>query len=152
MKNHAHSNRCYFLVAVHAFFIKDGKILLLRRKNTGYMDGFYSVPAGHVDGEETIWKAMVREAFEEVAVKLDPDSELDPVHVMHRTKTNDEERIDYFYKIENWNGELENAEPEKCDHLRWFELDGLPEKIIPYVKLGIEKVKSSAVFSEFDEN
>ena len=33
---------------VYLVSIKDNKILLLRRFNTGFMDGFYSFPAGYV--------------------------------------------------------------------------------------------------------
>ena len=40
-------------IAVFLFLIKDNKILLIKRSNTGWMDGFYSVPAGSIDGSET---------------------------------------------------------------------------------------------------
>ena len=54
-------------VAVHLFLIKDGRILLLRRFNTGYEDGNFTVVAGHVDGNESYIDAMLREAKEEAA-------------------------------------------------------------------------------------
>ena len=38
-------------VAVHLLLVKDNKVLLLRRFNTGYEYGNYSVVAGHVDDD-----------------------------------------------------------------------------------------------------
>ena len=42
-------------------FERDGKILLLRRFETGYSDGFYALPAGHIDKGETPLDAALRE-------------------------------------------------------------------------------------------
>lgn len=140
--------RFYFLVAVHAFFVKENKILLCERANTGYMDGRLSVPAGHVDGGESVWEAMQREVQEEVGVKL--ERELEPVHVMHRVRP-DEERIDYFYLVKEWPNEPTNCEPEKCASVLWYEQDNLPESIVPYIKFAFEQISAGKMFSEFKE-
>ncbi len=140
------AERFKFVVAVHLFFIKDSKILLLRRFNTGWQDGNYSVVAGHADGNETIINAAIREAKEEAAVMLSKE-DLVVIGVMHRKS--DEERIDFFLEVKNWTGEIKNNEPNKCDDLSWFELDNLPENTIPYIRQGIENYKANIYFSEF---
>ncbi len=87
-------SRKTFPVAVHLLLIQDEDILLLRRYNTGYEDGNYSVCAGHVDGNEVYLDAMIREAKEEIGINISK-MHLKPVQVMHRKK--DDERIDYFF-------------------------------------------------------
>lgn len=74
-------------VAVHLFLIKDGKILLLRRSNTGYEDGKYSVVAGHIDGDEDAKTAMIREAREEAGIEI-TRSNIKFAGVMHRKSEN----------------------------------------------------------------
>ncbi len=141
-------HRDYFLVAVHAFFIIDEKVLLSERANTGYMDGFFSVPAGHVEKGESIWSAMKREIQEEVGVTIDHEHE--PIHVMRRAKS-DEDRIDYFFVIKKWSGELQNTEPEKCSGIEWYELKNLPDNTIPYIRFALEQIEKERMFSEFEE-
>jgi 8-oxo-dGTP diphosphatase len=138
--------RSSFLVAVHLFFLDKDKILLLRRFNTGYEDGNYSVVAGHVDAGETVTQAAVREAQEEAGVVLQP-GDVQVVHVMNR-KSNDE-RVDFFVLVKGWSGEIRNMEPEKCDDLAWFPLAALPANMIPYVRHAIENYQKGILYSEF---
>lgn len=130
----------------HLILVKDNKILLLRRFNTGYEDGNYSVVAGHLDGNETFMQAMVRETKEEADINLKSE-DLQVVHVMHRREPT-HERVDFFIKANNWKGEPKIMEPNKCDELRWFELDNLPNNIIPYVKQAIDCFKNKIPYSE----
>ena len=130
-------------VAAHLLLIKEGKILLLRRFNTGYEDGNYSVVAGHLDGDEDVKAAMIREAKEEAGIDINPNN-LGIVGVMHRKS--EVERIDFFLVADSWNNEIVNMEPEKCDDLSWFEINNLPINTIPYIKRAIENYMSGVQF------
>jgi 8-oxo-dGTP diphosphatase len=132
--------------AVHLFLIRDGHVLLLRRFNTGYEDGKYSVIAGHLNGDEEIKAAMIREAREEAGIEISP-LDLEVVGVMHR-KSNDE-RIDFFLAATSWSGEITNREPDKCDQVAWFDMDELPENVIPYVRRALDNYRRGVWFDSF---
>jgi 8-oxo-dGTP diphosphatase len=135
-----------FPVTVHLFLFRGDQILLLRRYQTGYMDGYYSVPAGHLDGEETVRMAGVREAREEIGVEID-SRDMVFAGVFHRHEG--DERVDFFMRVCKWNGDPFNAEPEKCDELRWVNLSALPENTIPYIRQAIENFQAEIPFEEF---
>jgi 8-oxo-dGTP pyrophosphatase MutT (NUDIX family) len=136
-----------FPVAVHLFLRKDNNILLLRRFNTGYEDGNYSVVAGHIDGGEDVYTAMIREASEEAGITILREN-ITIVQVMHR-KTPSEERIDYFFECEKWAGDIRNAEPDRCDELFWFDINTLPCNMVGYVRAAIENYKNKTAFTLF---
>jgi mutator protein MutT len=138
--------RARFPVTVHLFFFRGNQILLLRRFNTGFRDGEYSVPAGHLDGGETVMQAGIREAKEEVGVDLN-ESNLSFSTVMHRIE--DDERVDFFILVHQWDGEPFNAEPEKCDDLCWVDIDSLPDNTVPYVRQALENHLAGIRFDEF---
>lgn len=104
-------SRATFPVAVHLFLLRNDEILMLRRFQTGYEDGNYSVVAGHLDGGEDVYQAMLREAREEAGIAIKREN-LEIVQVMHRKKE-EEERIDYFFSCTEWGSEIKNMEPEK---------------------------------------
>jgi 8-oxo-dGTP diphosphatase len=135
-----------FPVTVHMLFIRENNILLSRRFRTGYMDGYYSVPAGHLDGGETVIQAAIRESYEETGTAIS-SQDISFATVVHRLE--DEERIDFFVWVKQWNEEPTNTEPHKCDDLRWFPLSNLPTNLIPYVDQGLQNALQGIRFSEF---
>jgi len=130
----------------YVFFIKDKKILLSRRFNTGYEDGKYSVPAGHIEENESLTVGTYREIKEEVGVTLLPE-DIRLVHIMHRKE--DDIRMDFFFTVDTWSTEPKNMEPDKCDDLAWFPLDQLPQNTIPYIRSAIEHFRNNELYSEF---
>lgn len=79
MPKNYHTN----IPASYLILIKDNKILLLRRANTGFKDGFYSMVAGHVDPGETFTDCIIREAQEEAGITL-TIQDISVMHMMHR--------------------------------------------------------------------
>lgn len=132
--------------AVHLFLTRHNRILLLRRCNTGYEDGNYSVVAGHLDGREEVKAAMIREAREEIGIDILRD-DLEVVGVMHRLS--DDERIDFFLQASEWAGEIKNLELDKCDDLSWYPIDELPDNVVPYVKRALDNYRRQIWFDSF---
>ncbi len=132
--------------AVYLILIDSGKVLLLRRFNTGWEDGKYTLIAGHLDGNETVAETMSREAREEAGLEIN-STDLKVVHTMHRKS--DREYIDFFLTINKWQGTPEIKEENKCDDVQWFPLNGLPENILPHVKTALENYSKGITFSEY---
>ena len=140
------------LIGAHILFIRDGNVFLIRRANTGFGDGLYSVPAGHVDDGELIADAAAREAKEEAGIMVDRSS-LVFAHMVHVRKLTPEltDRMQVFFVCMSWEGEPQNLEPEKCDHADWFPISALPTNMVRYVAQALEGFPSGVYFSHLDE-
>lgn len=117
----------------------------MRRAGTGFFDGLYSLPGGHVEAGESIFETARREAKEELDVCLDPTT-LRLVGVMHRRS--DTNRIDFFVRAQGWTGVPRIAEPTKCDALDWFPLGQLPEAMVPYVGAALARTAAEPWLAE----
>ena len=140
-------------VAVHLLFVagKDANnILLLRRDNTGYFDGCWGVPAGHVEPGEFPLHAAIREAWEEVGLTLDP-RDLSLELVMHHIKPGDAtDYTHYFFKVRSWTGTAINKEPDKCSSLDWTDFGILHSvDVIPYIAQAIDGYNQGRRYMEF---
>jgi len=122
-----------YLVLMRAGPSGGSQVLLHRRVGTSYYDGHWALVAGHVEPGESAHEAAVREAYEEVGVRVEP-TDLEPLTTLHRTLRGGgpiEQRADFFFATRRWRGEPSVREPAKNGGLRWAPLERLPEPIIP---------------------
>lgn len=145
------TQRFSLVPAVYVMLRRGNDILLVHRANTGWMDNYWELVARHVEAGEMATAAMVREAKEEAGITL-VSADLQFVHLMQRSKGDNQpnsERIDIFFTTNKWQGEPQNAEPDKHAEVKWFPVDQLPENTIPSIKKVIEHVQAGKLFSEF---
>lgn len=127
--------RSLLIAASYVVVLRDGKVLLQRRQNTGYMDGRWALLAGHVDPGETAEQAAIREAREEAGIEV---TALTPLTTLQRIQIDGpqlEQRLDFFYRADEFAGEPTILEPTKSSEMGWFPLDGLPEDGVPHEAL-----------------
>ena len=139
--------RYKLIPVVYVVFIKNEECLLSRRFNTGHSDGQYGLVSGHVEADEPMLAAAVREAKEEAGVDI-LSSNLMLVHTLHR-KCPDREDVNMFFECKTWSGEISNAEPHKCDDLSWFPKNTLPDNTLDYIKQALSCIEQKIPYSEF---
>ncbi len=140
------NTRFKMIASGYLMLIRGGKILLSRRFQTGYEDGKYSLPAGHIEDKETLTDGTCREIKEEIGVEIQ-SSDLRLVHVMHRKES--DIRMDFFFTTNKKKITPKNLEPHKSDDVRWFPLTKLPKNTIPYIKAAIKNHQKNIIYSEF---
>lgn len=121
------------------------RILLMHRKNTGFHDGLWSLPSGHVEKNESIQTAIIREAKEEINIRIIKKN-LKLKYIIHRKSTIDT-YIDCFFECNIWKNNVKNNEPQKCSDIMWAKIEELPINIVPYVKNAILSQNKEIIFS-----
>ncbi|NYI04276.1 NUDIX hydrolase [Allostreptomyces psammosilenae] len=129
------------VVGVHLLLEREGRVLLGLRSGTGWRDGLWHVPSGHLE-RETVLAAAAREAREELGITI-AEGDLALVHTVHhwvgeRSRAG---RIQLFFRVQRYTGEIVNAEPHKCAELRWWPLDALPENTVDYTVGALAAIK-----------
>ncbi len=104
------------------------EILLHRRCNTGYHDGEYDVPSGHVEEDEMPNVAASREVLEEVGLVVNP-ADLELYHInTNETETPEAPYLNLLFRVplSKCIGTPTIMEPDKCDDLSMFSTITLP--------------------------
>lgn len=134
-------------VVVLLILEQDHKILLMRRYNTKWLNGYYDLVGGHLDGNEKLTAAVCREAKEEIGITVQP-SNAKLAHTLHYL-TDNTEYLHTFFTVDKWKGTPSILEPDKCDDLSWFDLDNLPGNIAPATKAALASLRTTALLTEF---
>jgi 8-oxo-dGTP pyrophosphatase MutT (NUDIX family) len=145
-------DRFVVVPASYVFLLRDDRVLLQLRQNTGFMDDHWAAAAaGHVEQGETAYDAARREALEELGIT---DLDLVFVTAMQRTRGGEpiDERIDFFFTSRTWTGTPRIMESAKAAGLDWFPLDELPDPVVPHelkVLRGLREPDGIAPYSTF---
>ncbi len=132
------------VIVVHTIVRRsDGAIVLLRRFNTGYKDGYFALPGGHVKDGESIAHAAVREVREESTLEV---CEIKPAVVMPFKGG-----VDFIFEAVKWEGNARIGEPEKCSEIDWFCLNDLPTNVVAFVPKAFELIDCGIWYHEFTE-
>lgn len=128
------------------------RVLMSQRSGTGYRDGYWSLPAGHLEAGEAPTVSMAREALEETGLVLKPAG-LAMLHMLwRRTEDSVGGRFDLYLGPGDADAlqgqEPRNLEPQKCSGLEWHPVDRLPERTIPEVAHALRAIGQGLVYSE----
>lgn len=141
MAEHGHG------IGVHLILIADGSVLLGRRENTGFADGWWSVPGGRLEPGEKAAAGAIREAAEELGITI-AEADLKFAHACHHLDPDGHARLGLFFTATVWTGSPVNAEPEKCSKLDWHLFDALPANTVDYARTAIQLAGQGVTYSE----
>ncbi|MCW1892311.1 MAG: NUDIX domain-containing protein [Candidatus Uhrbacteria bacterium] len=120
-------------VGVNVMVVKDGKVLLGKRKGA-HGEGEYASPGGSLEMMESFAACATRETLEECGIRIKNvrfqfcanSLHFDPRHYV------------CIGMIADWeSGDPVNLEPDKCESWDWYDLDALPEPLFIYCRMAI---------------
>jgi 8-oxo-dGTP diphosphatase len=115
-------------------FNKDGALFLAKRgKEARNEKHKWEFPGGSVEFGETLENALVREVREEFGFVIEVVQLLDVVN--HILPVEKQHWISPTYLCRYKNGKPRILEPHKCEEIRWFKLDAIPENDLTMASL-----------------
>ncbi len=135
------TNRFKSVVCVDVILKKENKVLFMKKKK----DNEYELPGGHLEKDEDLLDAMIREAKEELEIDLKKE-DLKLVHIMHHYN---KERINFIYEANARQLNPKIGEPEKCSELIWVEISNPPKEISKKLKRILENVENNIFYDTY---
>lgn len=141
-----------YKISPHLILKNENKILLLKRNiNLQIYNGYWHLPTGGIENDEDPKSAIIREAREEINIEVEPtlaavviNESSDFLNAQSLYKD-----ICMFFLSENYNGEVKNLEPSFHMEMDWFDINFLPEPVVPVVKYGLKCFDESILYSMF---
>ena len=128
------------VVDVILLLMRNGRILLRERANTGYGDGAYEPPTGQLADRETIVETAIRVASAEAGIAIRAEN-VSLAHVMHDVSGSG--RIAFFLTVSGWQGE--HTSPDA----RWFPVGSLPTNMLDRARVALRNYADGMRFSTY---
>lgn len=129
-------------IGINFLIQNDKKEILLGRRINRFGEGTYSLIGGKLKNNETIENCCIRELKEEIDLEVTEDS-LEVVNIA--TTITNQTFMQIGVMVKKYKGTPKIMEPNKCDDLRFFSLDNLPELFIG-TKPNIELLRDKKVY------
>lgn len=121
-------------VGVGGAVVKDGRILLVRRA-TSRGRGYWQIPGGFVERDETLDEAVVREVREEAGIEARPRGVL-----AVRSRVHDGSNSTYVVFLLDWSAGDPGADGIETDRAEWLRLDEVEQiRPLPAINLAIAR-------------
>jgi 8-oxo-dGTP diphosphatase len=133
---------------VFLLLTRNDHVLLALRQGTGFADGMWNLPSGKAETAETAAAAVIREAHEELGIRL-ADHDVSFAATVHCRNTDTDTRVGLFFQATAKDSPEDgpfNAEPHKCAKIAWYPMAMLPSTIMPYSALGVSLYQRKAPF------
>jgi 8-oxo-dGTP diphosphatase len=114
----------YIKIGCEIFVIKNGEVLMGKRKNI-YGAGEWGLPGGHLEYGEKLVEAAKRELKEETGI----EAEQLTLNTISDDPRSDQHYLHISFVLNNFDGEVILKEPDKCEEWKFFPLNQLPENI-----------------------
>lgn len=128
------------VVDVILLLMRNGRILLRERANTGYGDGAYEPPTGQLADRETIVETAIRVASAEAGIAIRAEN-VSLAHVMHDVSGSG--RIAFFLSVSGWPGEFISPDA------RWFPTANLPTNMLDRSRVALRNYAEGMRFSTY---
>ena len=128
------------VVDVILLLMRNGRILLRERANTGYGDGAYEPPTGQLADRETIVETAIRVAAAEAGIAIRAEN-VSLAHVMHDVSGSG--RIAFFLTVSGWQGEYTSPDA------RWFPAGNLPTNMLDRSRVALRNYAEGMRFSTY---
>jgi 8-oxo-dGTP diphosphatase len=126
-------------VDVILLLMRNGRILLRERANTGYGDGAYEPLSGQLADRETIVETAIRVASA-AGIAIGAEN-VSLAHVMHDVSGGG--RIAFFLSASGWAGQP--ASPD----VRWFPVGNLPTNMLDWARVALRNYADGMRFSTY---
>lgn len=129
-------------VGVEAFVVKNGQLLLGMRKNVAG-HGSWALPGGHLEQGEILTECLRRELQEEIGIEVKGQK----LVTLDNNPTNvGGHYLHIGFLVEDFEGNINLKEPEKCEEWRFFDIENLPENLFSAHKKEIDLYKRKVLY------